>query len=186
MAPARFAEKKNEILLALLKLFCSSRQRIVIQQCFFSFRSFAASPSVTSTLYFFSMSDLTVDTVKAMPCQAPRGELSQCGLKPKRNLVKVFHSIRLLVQLALGSEVCSGLENQQHDSADTAREPRSPMVPMPPPPAQVTHAQRISALSYRTRCSRLSWPPLRRALCRSSPKAKATRLLPPLRQPKLL
>ena len=82
-----FCGKEKQILLALL---CSSRQRIVLQQCFFSFRSFAASPSVTSTLYFSSMSDLTVDTVKAMPCQALRGEPSQRGLNPKGNLVKVF------------------------------------------------------------------------------------------------
>ena len=31
------------------------------------------------------MSDLTVDTVKAMPCQALRGQFSQCGLNPKGN-----------------------------------------------------------------------------------------------------
>ena len=98
MAPAHFCGKEKQILLALLCssrqrivlqqcfFWCSSRQRIVLQQCFFSFRSFAASPSVTSTLYFFSMSDLTVDTVKAMPCQALRGEPSQRGLNPKGNL----------------------------------------------------------------------------------------------------
>ena len=43
-----------------------------------------------------------------------------------RGLSKSILQDRLLAQLALGSEVCSGQENQQHDSADTAREPRSP------------------------------------------------------------
>ena len=72
------------------------------------------------------MSDLTVDTVKAIPCQALRGELSQRGLNPKGNLVKNLQDRLLAHLLALGSEVCSGQEKEQKDSADTARKPRSP------------------------------------------------------------
>ena len=115
--------KRKQILLALL---CSSRQRIVLQQCFFSFRSFAASPSVTSTLYFFRMSHLTVDTVKANALPNPPRRAFSARIESKRKLSKSILQDRLLAQLALGSEVCSGQENQQHDSADTAREPRSP------------------------------------------------------------
>ena len=37
--------------------------------------------------------------------------------------------------------------------------PEARRAPMPPPPAQVTRAQRISALPYGTRCSRLCRPP---------------------------
>ena len=78
-----------------------------------------------------------------------------------------------LAQLALGvlCEVCSGQENQQHDSADKASEPRSPTGTNASSAGSC--ARRISALSYNTRCSRLCRPQLRRALCHSSPKAKA-------------
>ena len=118
MAPAHFAQKKNKSCLPCCALpdngsffssvsfWCSSRQRIVLQQCIFSVRSFAASLSVTLIFYFFSMSDLTVNTVKAMHCQALRGQLSQRSLNPKGNGVKVFyrtvcwHSQPLVVRYA--------------------------------------------------------------------------------------
>ena len=80
------------------------------------------------------MSDLPVEAVKAITCQALYGDLSKRGLNSKGNKSSLQVQDCWLAQLALGSEVCSSLKSQPHESADTARQPEARPAPMLPPP----------------------------------------------------
>ena len=118
-----------------------------------------------------------------MTCQALRGELSQCGLNPKKNKSIYYfhktascHSYPLVVRSALASKT-SNMTGRTRLASPGARPEQ-----MSPRPGQVTRAQRTSsALSCGTRCS---CPIAESTICCTSRKAKAMQLLPPLRQPK--